>query len=71
MGKKVIEHKKYEFSFSPQILSETSRSKKKLARRIITVYWLSRKVDVVVVVVCFGGGAYQHCSHEGLFYSSP
>jgi hypothetical protein len=22
-------------------------------------------------VVCFGGGAYQHCSHEGLLYSYP
>jgi hypothetical protein len=22
-------------------------------------------------VVCFGGGAYQHCSHEGLLYSHP
>jgi hypothetical protein len=21
--------------------------------------------------VCFGGGAYQHCSHEGLLYSHP
>jgi hypothetical protein len=20
---------------------------------------------------CFGGGAYQHCSHEGLLYSNP
>jgi hypothetical protein len=26
---------------------------------------------VVVVVVVYFGGAYQHCSHEGLLYSSP
>jgi hypothetical protein len=28
-------------------------------------------IFIVVVVDCFGGGAYQHCSHEGLFYSHP
>jgi hypothetical protein len=24
-----------------------------------------------VLPVMFGGGAYQHCSHEGLLYSNP
>jgi hypothetical protein len=27
--------------------------------------------DLLSVVVCFDGGAYQHCSHEGLLYSHP
>jgi hypothetical protein len=37
-----------------------------LQSSVITIHQL-----VVVVVVCFGGGAYQHCSHEGLLYSNP
>jgi hypothetical protein len=30
-----------------------------------------KQVVAATVVVCFGGGAYQHCSHEGLLYSNP
>jgi hypothetical protein len=29
------------------------------------------QVRVLLLFVCFGGGAYQHCSHEGLLYSHP
>jgi hypothetical protein len=28
-------------------------------------------IDSCVHCCCFGGGAYQHCSHEGLLYSHP
>jgi hypothetical protein len=29
------------------------------------------KIQLVCLFVCFGGGAYQHCSHEDLLYSNP
>jgi hypothetical protein len=30
-----------------------------------------KEVIMSVVFFCFGGGAYQNCSHKGLFFSKP